>query len=419
MKRVLIYLTITFVSAIASAQVKKSISLEDFLDIVKNKNLSYAAELLNINIADARIEAAKVFNDPTISTGYSSANIGNMQMGGGTNIEIGKTFSPGKREASVNVAKSERELTKALLEDYFHTLRAEATLTWLELNRLNRIYSLEKETYIKIKELVATDSLRLKEGKINETDAIQSFIEAGIMYNDLLAREAELNNLESKLSRFCSISGNDTIYMPDSKILKHGKVPTLYELIESAKRGRADLLAAKNMVELSKKAALLAKISRRPDFDINIGVNFNRRANNLEAPSPRHKEIYAGVSIPIPFSKSLYRGEIKEAKATEEQSVLKYQNSLLLIEAEVVEAYNIYIAKEKQLTSYSNGILLQAKDVLEEKKSGYKLCKVPFLEVLDAQRTYYTILINYYNTLYDKTAALINLQRAAAYWDLK
>lgn len=401
------------------SQAKINISLEEFLEMVKNRNLNYAAELLNVDIADARIEAAKVFNDPNLGVGFSNADIGNKQMGGGLYLELSKTFSAGKRDASSNVAKGEKELSKVLLEDYFHTLRAEATQMWLEIIRLNRIYNVEKETYIKIKELATTDSLRLKEGKIKETDAVQSTLEAGMMYHELLDREAELNNAAYQLSKYCSISGNDTLFNPSSKILRHGKIPDLKELIAMAKKGRADLIAAENMVELSRRVTEFRKISRRPDVEISAGINFNRRAHNIEAPSPSHSEIYAGLSIPIPFSKAMYKGEIKEAKANETQSMLRYQNALLQIETEVVEAYNLYLSKDKQLKSFSNGLLLQAKDVLEQKKKGYKSGEVNFLEVLDAQRTYDTILIKYYNTFYDKTAALINLQRAAAYWDFK
>jgi cobalt-zinc-cadmium efflux system outer membrane protein len=401
------------------SQVKIDITLEEFLLRVKNRNLNYAAELLNIDIADARIEAAKVFNDPSLGVGFSNADLGNKQMGGGLYLEVSKTLSPGKRVASANVAKTEKELSIALLDDYFHSLRAEATHMWLEIIRLNRIYSVEKETYIKIKELVTTDSLRLKEGKINETDALQSFIEAGSMYHELLDREAELNNAIYQLSKYCSVSGIDTVYNPASKILRHGKVPELKVLIASAKNNRADLIAAENMVELSKKVIELKKISRRPDLEFNAGISFNRRAHNIEAPSPSHNEIYAGLSIPIPFSKGLLKGELKEAKANEKQNILKYQNALLQIETEVVEAYNLYIAKDKQLKAFSDGLLLQAKNVLAEKKKGYSTGEVQFLEVLDAQRTYDSILIKYYNTFYDKTAALINLQRAAAYWDLR
>ena len=63
------------------SQQKVNISLKEFLEKVRLNNLEYAAEKLNINIADAAIESAKVFNDPNVSIGYGSAEIYGMKMG--------------------------------------------------------------------------------------------------------------------------------------------------------------------------------------------------------------------------------------------------------------------------------------------------------------------------------------------------
>lgn len=407
------------ISVQISAQNRVQISYIDYIKRVTDNNLELAAEKLNLNIADAKIEISKLFNDPSIGVGYSNVDIAGKKMGSAVSFEISKTLSPGKRAAAIDAAITEKQMSIALLKDYMNNLVSEATLLWIEVIRQQRIYSVEKETYHKIKELAAKDSIRLTKGDINETDAVQSIIEAGKMYHDLLSREAEMHNLQFRLSKFCSVSGTDTIFVPASRILRHQRVKPLNEIVSIVMENRADLAAAEADVRLSEKLLKIAQISRRPDIDVSVGVNLNRRAYNMEAPSPPHSEVYMGLSIPIQISKSLYRGEIRQAEALRQQSVIRYQNALLQIESDVVEAYNLYIAKDRQLKSYSDGLLLQAKRVLEEKKRGYNSGETPFLEVLDAQRTYDEILISYYNTFYDKTAALINLERAAGYWDLE
>lgn len=49
-------------------------------------------------------------------------------MGEGVEVELSKTFSFGKRGANISLARSESELTEALLADYFRNLRADATI---------------------------------------------------------------------------------------------------------------------------------------------------------------------------------------------------------------------------------------------------------------------------------------------------
>ena len=43
-------------------------------------------------------------------------------MGEGVEVELSKTFSFGKRGANISLARSESELTEALLADYFRNL---------------------------------------------------------------------------------------------------------------------------------------------------------------------------------------------------------------------------------------------------------------------------------------------------------
>ncbi len=419
MKKLILPVILFICPVIITAQQKIVMSFSDYLQMVKNKNLEYAAERLNTDISEAREEAAKVFNDPSVGVGYSNANIYGMQMGGGVSLELSKSISLGKRSASIELAKSESKRTKALLDDFFNNLRAEAARLWIDVIRQERIYEVEKETYEKIRELARTDSLRMVQGKLDKLDAVQSNIEAGVMYHDVLNREAELANSRFRLALFCSVNGNDTVFSPESRILRHGKLPELKELKESAKNNRADLVAAMSRLEVSTKNLKFINVSRRPDIDVNAGVTFHDRALNNEAPAPYHRDFYFGMGIPIPFSKSIYKGDIKEAETLIRQDKIKYENTLRLIESEVVEAYNKFQAKDKQLKSYSGGLLLEAKRVLEAKKEGYSNGTTPFIEVLDAQRTYDSILISYYNTYYDRTEALIELQRVAGIWDLR
>lgn len=52
-------------------------------------------------------------------------------MGEGVEVELSKTFTFGKRSAGIALARSENELTKALLADYFRNrVRKRLSLIW-------------------------------------------------------------------------------------------------------------------------------------------------------------------------------------------------------------------------------------------------------------------------------------------------
>lgn len=72
----------------------------------------------------------------------------------------------------------------------------------------------------------------------------------------------------------------------------------------------------------------------------------------------------------------------------------------------------------RQLFSFNDGILEEAKSILNGRIYSYKRGENSLLEVLDAQRTYNEIQQNYHDTLFRTAAALVELERAAGIWDI-
>ena len=58
----------------------QEIGYEDFMRQVAERNAGYLAEKYNVEIAVANTQAAKVFNDPELSFGYSNNQDWSMQM---------------------------------------------------------------------------------------------------------------------------------------------------------------------------------------------------------------------------------------------------------------------------------------------------------------------------------------------------
>lgn len=155
----------------ASAQQIIPLSYHQYMEKVAEGNLEYAAERLNVNVAEAEVTAAKVFNDPNLAISYYNNENNNLQMGEGVEVELSKTFSFGKRGAGIALARSESELTKALLADYFRNLRAEATVSYLEALKQYELYKVKENAYETIRQLAESDSVRYRLGKIMEIDA--------------------------------------------------------------------------------------------------------------------------------------------------------------------------------------------------------------------------------------------------------
>jgi len=390
---------------------------KDYMKMVIEGNLDYISEKYNVKIADAKIEAVKVFQNPSFAIDWSGDKEENSINGYSMSGEISKTFELGqKRKTRIDLAKSESQLSLALLNDFFRNLQADATLSYLYAIKQNYLFNVKLNSYNTMKELSIADSIRLTLGSIMVIDASQSKIEAGMLYNDLMQIDADRKSSFLNLSVQTSSFHNDTIYFPIGKLQKPLKFFVLSEMLTTALNNRADLIAAKNLITVNEKNLSFIRKERNPDIDFNIGTS--NTYLNTGFPTPASTVIYSGIAIPLKFS-NFNKGEIKIAQYQIEQSEFQYKQIEIKIQNEVIQAYNQYLSLFKQVENYDQGLLEQAAIVLKGKIYSYSRGETSLLEVLNAQRTYNDLQIAYYETLYNCYAALIELERTVGIWDIE
>ena len=399
------------------AQTPVTLSYTQYMTSVINDNLGYAAERLNVPAAQAEVTAAKVFNDPNLSVSYYNNENNTLQMGEGVEVELSKTFTFGKRGANIALAKSEQALAEALLADYFRQLRADATVTYLEALRQQRLYQVKQRTYEHMRQLAESDSLRFRLGEIREVDATQSLVEAGVLRNELAQAQSELYRAYSDLRLMMGSFGTDTLFVPEGELQLPARSFVLAELLDEAMRERTDLVVASRNKEVASKALKATRRERNTDVDLSIAVSRNARVHNEEAPAPPFTGVTAGIAIPLKFS-NFNKGSVRAARFREQQAELQYQEACLTVQTEVMQAYRMYEVCSQQVEAYDNGLLRQAAEVMEGKNYSYQRGEVSLLEVLDAQRTYDDVQAQYIETLFNYSVALVELERAVGLWDI-
>lgn len=416
-----IFICLLFIPLIVPAQVvdttfaKKQLNYIDFIQQVKNNNLEYAAQKYTVNLAEAEVENAKIIPDIewNIEGNSNQKHMGNnLETGLGWTIELG-----GKRKARIDLAKSQVDLNRYLLQDYLRNLYADASLQFLECIQNKNLLDVQLNSYKTLSNLAASDSIRYKLGDITLTDSKQSKLEAQFMLNEVFKAESEWKNSLYALNLVMGKFQKDTLYTANSNFTDFTRDFDLADLITTAQNNRADLQAALQNKEVSQKMLKLAKANRVMDLGISAGMQFNGKATNEEAPSPYHTGVTAGLSIPLRFLNNR-KGEVQTAHYTIQQADLEYKQVELQIQTEVTQAYQNYVNTKKQMQQFSNGLLSESKAILEGKIYSYKRGNTSLLEVLDAQRTYNDVQENYYQTLYNFCSALVRLERTVGIWDI-
>ncbi len=394
--------------------IKQPVNLNQFLQVVSENNLEFAAEKYNVKISEAAIEMARVVPDPTFSFDWLENREQKERSGFGYASELGTTVEFGKRRARVGLAKSELSVTQAQLDDYFRNLRADAALVFLEAEKQNQLYLIKQKSYLTMKKLADADSIRLELGSIMETDAIQSKLEAGMLMNELLQADANWRNALHELNLFAGVSAIDTLFIPQIQMKGILRSFNLNSLIEVAVQNRSDVVSAKLNMEVSAKNRVLVKRERNIDLDLKLGLENDYSLPNSGSGA---KIISAGVGIPLKFS-NFNKGEINAAELFEQQTEKQFNFVTQKITNEIVKAYQYFLSTEKQVINYQENLLKQSEHVLKGKIYSYDRGETSLLEVLNAQRTFNEIQSSYIEILVDNYMALVDLERTAGIWDI-
>ncbi|EPJ2897744.1 TolC family protein [Elizabethkingia anophelis] len=408
--------TLLSMTGIVKAQQKELLSFDEYLSMVGKKNLTYAAQKYNVSMAEASIQTANMFPDPQLDMEGSNNGV-YKNMGYTYGSSLGWTLElGGKRRARVDLAKNQSELSRILLLDFFRNLRADASLGYVEALKSKALLDVQQDSYKNMLQLSKSDSIRYRLGTISLVTSKQSKLEAASLLNSVYQAESAEQQAITALYVFLSdnkLTGRDV----DGDFNAFNRDFGIEDLLTQALNERADLLAAKQNTQVAKSQINLERANRKIDLGLTAGVSHNTTATNEIAPSPAVNAVKLGVSIPLKFSNNRNAG-LKIAEMAHSQSQLEYQQVEQSIRAEVMQAYQQYIATQKQVKQFHNGMLTEAKNILDGIIYSYKRGESSILEVLNAQRTYNDVRKDYYQALADNATALIELERKTGIWDI-
>ena len=402
MKKLLLILAI-----IATTATAQEISYGEYMQRVMDGNIALTAKRLDIEIADARLVGSKTHNDPTLAVTYSNNEDWSKKLGQGIEVELSRTFTFGVRKNRILMTDSERKLTVALLEEYMRNFRADATLAYLE--HLRAFLLLEENIGIlaDLEEIASNDSIRFLRGEIAESSWLESRMAMGIARNAMLEAEAECNNTAIKLGYFMGnldraekLRGSGTLELGE-------EAAPLEHYIENALTHRADIIVALGRADVAEAVKKFNKAQRRPELNVVLGATYN-------IARPDFATLKAGIAVPLKFS-NLNKGARIADEILTRQANIEVEEARLLVQADVMQAYNNFLYAVKQTGTFSGKMLQDMRRIVESKKRAYELGEIPFMDYLIVERDESEMRRQYIDALHGKAAAWVELQRATGF----
>ncbi len=404
-----------------AGSVTNELAYTAFLSEVLSANLNYAAQRYNVSIAQAALEAARVFlPNPTLSLdGARDVTHGDAERMPTTSgfmftqtIELG-----GKRRARIRVADLNLRAASATLDDFLRNLRADASAAFVDGLALRQALEQKRRSARSLDDLVVANEHRLRVGDVGEVDVNQSRVEALQFQSELLTTEADARAALIALSGFLGRDRARTVIVPAGKLELPPRSFDLDALLANALANRADLVAMRHVRDAAKAGIRLAKTARIPDVDVGVGVTHSGASENSIAPSPTFNSVGISLSVPLPLWNQ-HTADINAARYAAEQAEKMVQAAEQKAEIDVHVALTRHQVAQERVARFQSDTLAGADKVLTAKRFSYQRGQTTLLDLLAAQRSANDVYLAYYDALADAAKALIELERAAQMWDV-
>jgi len=399
----IIFILIMTAGAPQHVAAQSPFTLETAIQIVLQRSLEVEAARYRVERARAEQIAAGLRPNPTVTLTAENLPIGGTAFN--RLYEVAASYSEtielgGKRRLRSSVANLGVSVAEAQLADVLRQKTGEIKRLYFEALLTKQAADVALENRELFSQLLELNQARFEEGVLPEGDLLKVRLER--FKFDTAVRQAELAQAQAliRLSEKLGepVSGRALVTAIEFAPLN----VSLDSLKQAALESRPDAAAARLEVELAAERIILEQARRQPDISPFAGYK-RVAADNT---------VLFGVSVPLRIRDQNQAGiarAIADERAAKVQSQIVTNRAL----AEVESAYRAFESARSLVSTFQNDVLRQADESRTITLAAYEEGATDLLPVLEAQRTRSEIRQQYYRTLFEYQASVVQLELAA------
>lgn len=389
-------------------QVAGTLTLKEAEQRFLERNLSLIAERYNIDMAQAQVLQAKLFENPVISLEqnvYNRLNGKYFDFGkeGEAVVEIEQVIHlAGQRNKQVRLEKINKEIAEYQFEEVMRTLRQELNEKFVEVYFLSKSIAIYEKEVNSLQVLLGGMKVQQEKGNISlmEISRLESMLfslrkEKNERENDLLTTRGELNlllNLPEDTQVQLSL---------DEEVLQQLDLSQLsFADLKAIINERPDQKIARSTVNASCANLKLQKSMAFPEFSVK--GNYDRVGNFIN-------DYFAiGVSLSVPiFNRN--QGNIKAARFSIQQAGVQQEYAANRADMELFTAYTS-LEKATQLYQSTNTDLERNfEKLITGVNENFTRKNISLLEFIDYYDSYKETCIQLYEIKKNVFLAMENL----------
>ena len=373
------------------------LTMKEAEELFRTHNLLLVAEYYNVDMAQAQVVQAKLFDNPVITLEqniYNRLNGKYFDLGkeGESGVQIEQAINlAGQRNKRIRLEKINHQSALLQFEEVARTLNSELKETCVEM------YFLTKSVQIYDKEITSLEELLLFYKNMAEKGNI-SLLELSRMQALLLSLKKEKNDAVNEL---VSKRGNlkMLLNLPVTQEIEILLDETMLSRLELFSLSLADLDSF-SMLEASKANLKLQRSLAAPEFAIQ-GI-YDRAGNFIN----NYFAVGLSFSVPI-FNRN--QGNIKSAKLEIEKSLKEKEYTENRANSELYVAYSRLEKAMELYQSADDDLEKNFNRLIEGVNENFRKRNISMLEFVDYYESYKETSLQLYETRKDVFLAMENL----------
>ncbi|WP_139422125.1 TolC family protein [Chryseobacterium mulctrae] len=395
------------ISSVISAQ--QQMSLLECENAFQQNNLQLLAEQYSINMADADILQAKIWELPQMSgyiNAYNPQDKRVLDAGRAKGFEVTQLiYMGGKKKNEIAFAKSNKELAQLQFSQLLVELR-----TQLHTNYYNLYYEkLKLENTNKqlgyMNDLLKAYKVQSAKGNVSLKDEVRLQSIVIQLNNDKVNINKNLLEFEQSLKVLTGITENIEPKISDEEaklVLTAQPFGDDDELKRKALENNADYLFILKLIDNSKLYAQWQKSLNVPD--LNVGAEYDQASGTF------NNEINLKVGIPIPLWKS-NKGNVEKANYAIKQNQKNAEFQKLNLETKVQSAFQIWKTQYDQLAEIKSTDLSNLDLVYDGMLKNFRNGNISLIEFTDFMESYRQTALQIYDMKNDLMESAIKLNQ--------
>ncbi len=395
------------ISSMISAQ--QQMSLLECENAFQQNNLQLLTEQYSINMADADILQAKIWELPQMSgyiNAYNPQDKRVLDAGRAKGFEVTQLiYMGGKKKNEIAFARSNKELAQLQFSQLLVELR-----TQLHTNYYNLYYEkLKLENTNKqlgyMNDLLKAYKVQSAKGNVSLKDEVRLQSIVIQLNNDKVNINKNLLEFEQNLKVLTGITENIEPQISDEEaklVLTAQPFGDDEELKRKALENNADYLFILKLIDNSKLYAQWQKSLNVPD--LNVGAEYDQASGTF------NNEINLKVGIPIPLWKS-NKGNVEKANYAIKQNQKNAEFQKLNLETKVQSAFQIWKTQYDQLAEIKSTDLSNLDLVYDGMLKNFRNGNISLIEFTDFMESYRQTALQIYDMKNDLMESAIQLNQ--------